>query len=124
MVTGGNASLPSCDLLTSATFHSLLLKWRAEFDYVVVIASPLLVANAGMLLASWVDVTVLVAQDSQTRLRDLKQIRNTLLRNNATIQGVVISEMLRQSSHQGKVVQRKEESYVYPELAKRAQIAD
>jgi polysaccharide biosynthesis transport protein len=124
MVTGGNASLPSCDLLTSATFHSLLLKWRAEFDYVVVIASPLLVANAGMLLASWVDATVLVAQDSQTRLRDLKQIRNTLLRNNATIQGVVISEMLRQSSHQGKVVQRKEESYVYPELAKRAQIAD
>ena len=124
MVTGGDATLPSWDLLTSATFRSLLLKWRAEFDYVVVIASPLLVANAGMLLASWVDATVLVAQDGQTRLRDLKQICNTLLRNNAKIQGVVISDVLRQSTHRAKIARRKEESYVYPELAKRAQIAD
>ena len=124
MMTGGNATSASCDLLTSATFHSLLLKWRGEFDYVVVIASPLLVANVGMLLASWVDATVLVAQDSQTRLRDLKQIRNTLLRNNATIQGVVISDAPRQSAYQGKAARRKEELYAYPELAKRAQIAD
>ena len=124
MVTGGNAPSSSCDLLTSATFHSLLLKWRGEFDYVVVIASPLLVANVGMLLASWVDATVLVAQDGQTRLRDLKQIRDTLLRNNATIQGVVISDAPRQSPYQGKAARRKEELYVYPELAKRAQIAD
>ena len=124
MVTGGNAKSSSCDLLTSATFHSLLLKWKGEFDYVVVIAPPLLVANVGMLLASWVDATVLVAQDNQTRLRDLKQIRNTLLRNNATIQGVVISDAPRQSAHQGKSARRKEELYAYPELAKRAQIAD
>jgi Mrp family chromosome partitioning ATPase len=77
-----------------------------------------------MLLASWVDATVLVAQDGQTRLRDLKQICNTLLRNNAKIQGVVISDVLRQSTHRAKIARRKEESYVYPELAKRAQIAD
>ena len=124
MVTGGDATLPSCDLLTSTTFRSLLLKWRAEFDFVVVIASPLLVVNAGTLLASWVDSTVLVAQDGQTRIRDLKQICNTLLRNNAKIRGVVISEVLRPSAHQVEVARHKEESYVYPELAKRAQIAD
>jgi capsular exopolysaccharide synthesis family protein len=130
MVTGGNAISASCDLLTSVTFHSLLLQWRKDFDYVVVIGSPLLVANVGMLLASWVDATVLVAQDGHSRLRELKQIRDTLVRNGARIQGVVISDVPRRSVHQNdaprlnEVARLKEKRYVYSELAKQAPTTD
>ena len=124
IVTGGNATGASCDLLTSATFHSLLLKWRKDFDYVVVIGSPLLSENVGMLLANWVDATLLIVQNGQSRLRELKQIRDTLLRNKARIQGVVISDVPRRSAHQGKAARRKETRYGYPELAKQAQTAD
>jgi polysaccharide biosynthesis transport protein len=124
MVTGGNVTSASCDLLTSPAFHSVLLKWRKDFDYVVVIGSPLLVENVGMLLASWVDATVLIAQNGQSRIRELKQIRDTLLRNKARIQGVVISDVPRRSAHKGKAAGRKETRYVYPKLAKQAEIAD
>ena len=124
MVTGGNATSASCDLLTSATFHSLLLKWRRDFDYVVVISSPLLVENVGMLLASWVDATVLIARDGQSRFRELKHICDTLLRNRARIQGVVISDVPGRSAHKDKAARRKETRNVYSELAKRTQTAD
>jgi succinoglycan biosynthesis transport protein ExoP len=124
MVTGGNATWASCDLLTSATFHSLLLKWRRDFDYVVVTGSPLLVENVGMLLASWVDATVLIAQNGQSRVRELKLIRDILLRNKARIQGVVINDAPGRTAHEGKATRRKETRYVYPELAKKAQTAD
>jgi succinoglycan biosynthesis transport protein ExoP len=124
MVTGGNATSASCDLLTSATFHSLLLKWRRDFDYVVVIGAPLLVENVGMLLASWVDATVLIAQDGQSRFRELKQICDTLQRNRARIQGVVISDVPSRSAYKGKAARLKETRNVYSELAKQAQTAD
>jgi Mrp family chromosome partitioning ATPase len=124
MVTGGNATSASCDLLTSATFHSLLLKWRRDFDYVVVIGAPLLVENVGMLLASWVDATVLIAQDGQSRFRELKQICDTLQRNRARIQGVVISDVPSRSAYKGKAERLKETRNVYSELAKQAQTAD
>jgi Mrp family chromosome partitioning ATPase len=124
MVTGGNVTSASCDLLTSPAFHSVLLKWRKDFDYVVVIGSPLLVENVGMLLASWVDATVLIAQNGQSRLRELKQIRDTLLRNKARIQGVVISDVPRRSAHKSKAAGHKETRYVYPKLAKQSEIAD
>ena len=124
MVTGGDATSASSDLLTSVTFHSLLLKWKKDFDYVVVIGSPLLVENVGILLASWVDATVLIAQNGQSRIRELKQICDTLLRNKARVQGVVISDMPLQSEHKSNAARRKETRYVYPKLAKHAEIAD
>jgi polysaccharide biosynthesis transport protein len=124
IVTGGDTAITSADLLTSTVFHSLIKKWRNEFDYVVLIGTPLLVTNVGMPLATWVDTTVLMAQIGHSRTRELKQIRDTLLRNGARIQGVVISDVPRRSINPGKAAQRAEARYVYPELAKEAQGSD
>lgn len=124
MITGGHATSTSSEPLSSAIFHSLLLKWRREFDYVVLIGTPLLISNVGMLLASWVDATVLMAQNGQSRIRELKHIHDTLLRNRARILGVVISDVPRRSVNQSKTARRKEARYAYSELAKQAQGAD
>ncbi|WP_433966851.1 GNVR domain-containing protein [Tunturiibacter gelidiferens] len=123
MVTGGHAPSNSFELLSSSMLRSLLMIWKKEFDYVILIGTPLLVTNVGVLLASWVDATVLLAQNGQSRVRELKKIRDTLLRNRAPIQGVVLSETPRQSVSKGKA-QRKETRYVYQELAKQAQGED
>jgi Mrp family chromosome partitioning ATPase len=124
MVTGGNTTSLSSDMLTSSTFHSLLLQWRRDFDYVVVIGSPLLVENAGMLLGSWVDATVFIAQNGQSRLGELKQIRDTFLRNKARIHGVVIIDEPHRSVHKARAAQLRETRYVYPKLAKQAHTSD
>jgi hypothetical protein len=85
------------------------------------IGTPLLVTNIGVLLASWADATVLLTQNGQSRLRELKKIRDMLLHNRARIQGVVLSEASRKSVSRRKASQRKETRYVYPELHKKAE---
>jgi capsular exopolysaccharide synthesis family protein len=124
MVTGGHAPANAFELLSSGKMRSLLMSWKKEFDYVILIGTPLLVTNAGVLLASWVDATVLLAQNGQSRVRELKDIRDTLLRNRARIEGVVLSETPRESLRQRKASQGKEPRYVYPELVKNAQGVD
>jgi polysaccharide biosynthesis transport protein len=124
MVTGGHAPANSFELLSSARLRSLLMIWKKEFDYVILIGTPLLVTNVGVLLASWVDATVLLAQNGQSRVRELREIRDTLLRNRARIEGVVLSETPHQSVRQRKDSLGKETRYVYPELVKNAQGVD
>jgi capsular exopolysaccharide synthesis family protein len=118
MVTGGHAPSNSFELLSSSTMRFLLMIWKKEFDYVILIGTPLLVTNVGVLLASWADATVLLAQNGQSRLRELKKIRDTLVHNRARIQGVVLNETPRKSVSKWKASQRKETRYVYPELHK------
>jgi succinoglycan biosynthesis transport protein ExoP len=115
MVTGGHAPANSFELLSSGKMRSLLMTWKKEFDYVIVIGTPLLVTNVGVLLASWVDATVLLAQNGQSRVGELKEIRDTLLRNRARIEGVVLSETPNQSRTK-KTSQARDTRYVYPEL--------
>jgi capsular exopolysaccharide synthesis family protein len=124
MVTGGHGPSSSFELLSSGTMRSLLMTWKKEFDYVILIGTPLLVTNVGVLLASWADATVLLAQNGQSRVRELKEIRDTLLRNRARIQGVVLSDTLHQSASERRASQVKETRYVYPEMAKNAEAAD
>ncbi len=52
MVTGGHAPSSSSELLSSSLLRSVLMAWKEEFDYVVLIGTPLLATNAGVLLAS------------------------------------------------------------------------
>ncbi len=121
MVTGGHAPSNSFELLSSSTMRFLLMIWKKEFDYVILIGTPILVTNVGVLLASWADATVLLAQNGQSRLRDLKKIRDMLTHNRARIQGVVLSETPRKSASKRKASQRKETRYVYPEPHKNAE---
>jgi polysaccharide biosynthesis transport protein len=121
MVTGGHAPSNSFELLSSSTMRFLLMIWKKEFDYVILIGTPILVTNVGVLLASWADATVLLAQNGQSRLRDLKKIRDMLTHNRARIQGVVLSDTPRKSGSKRKASQHKETRYVYPELHKNAE---
>ena len=124
MVTGGHAPSNSFELLSSSKLRSLLMSWKKEFDYVILVGTPLLVTNVGVLLASWADATVLLAQNGQSRVRELRKIRDTLVRNRARIQGVVLSETPRQSVSKWKASQRKETWYVDQKLANPAEAAE
>jgi len=124
MVTGGHAPSNLFELLSSSTMRSLLITWKKEFDYVILNGTPLLVTNVGVLLASWADATVLLAQNGQSRLRELKRIRDMLLHSRARIQGVVLSETSRKSVRKTRATQRREAHYLYPELHKNAEGAD
>jgi polysaccharide biosynthesis transport protein len=119
LVTGGRSA--SCaDLLSSNALRTLLLTWKKEFDFVVLAGTPLLASNAGMPLASWVDSTILVVQEGQSRLRELKKIRDMLLRHNARIHGLVINTAPRRLI--GTAAQRKEVRYVFPDLVKQVHV--
>ena len=119
MINSG-AEDDSTDLLSSNALRSLLLQWKQEFDFVVLIGTPLLTSNIGVPLASWADSTVLVAGERESRICDLKKICDTLLRHNARILGLVINTAPRRSK--AKTAQRKEVRYVLPDLAKQLHV--
>jgi Mrp family chromosome partitioning ATPase len=110
----------SADLLSSNALRSLLLQWKQEFDFVVLIGTPLLTSNIGVPLASWADSTVLVAGERESRICDLKKIRDTLLRHNARILGLVINTAPRRPK--ANTARRKEVRYVLPDLAKQLHV--
>lgn len=124
VVSAGNAADEACDLLSSIIFRSLLLGWRREFDYVVVISPPVLMDSVATLLASWVDATVLTVQSGHARVGELKQIRETFMRYNARIHGVVLSSLPSRIEQQDISAIRKETRYEYPTLVKQVQAAD
>jgi capsular exopolysaccharide synthesis family protein len=125
LVMAGDAGAAASDLLASNDFHSLLLTWRKEFSYVVILGPPLLTDSVGALLASWVDTTVLAVRDGHARVRELKQTRDTLLRHNARIHGVVLNHLPpRVKQPANKAERHQEKRHEYATLAKQTQAAD
>lgn len=124
VVPAGNNDSESSDLLTSTAFRSLLLKWRDDFDYVVLASSPLLSDSAGFVLASWVDGTIVVAQNGCSRVSELKDIRETLRRNKAALMGFVLTDLPGRREAKRNSAFNKEAHFDYNKLSKQAQIAD
>lgn len=119
LVTGGRSDTSS-DLLSSNALRSLLLNWKQEFEFIVLAGTPLLSSNATMPLATWSDSTILVVQQGQSRMRELKSILDTLLRHKARVHGVVINTAPHHSM--SSTTQRKEVRYVFPDLAKQVHV--
>jgi len=125
LVMAGDAGAAASDLLASNDFHSLLLTWRKEFSYVVILGPPLLTDSVGPLLASWADTTVLAVRNGHARVRELKQTRDTLLRHNARIHGVVLNHLPpRVEQPANKAERHQEKRHEYATLAKQTQAAD
>jgi Mrp family chromosome partitioning ATPase len=121
VVTAGKTG--SADAITSPAFHTLLLDWRQRFDYVLLTCSPLLVANSGMLLANRVDSTLLVARHSTSRLTQLMSVRDTLLRCDARLQGIVIHDYPEQPARWDESEKSEESLNAYPDLSRQSRIA-
>lgn len=89
---GKKVPLPA-EALSSSKFYSLLEKWEAQYDYVIIDSAPLLIVSDSLPLASWVDTLILVSRFDMTPLNALKRIRNVLNRTNANVAGVIINDL-------------------------------
>jgi succinoglycan biosynthesis transport protein ExoP len=79
------------ELLSSNLMQDLLLRWREEYDHVILDSPPVLSATDGVLLSVQVDLTVLVVRANKTTTPALRRARDLLLNVNATLGGVVVN---------------------------------
>jgi polysaccharide biosynthesis transport protein len=75
--TGPQASQPS-ELLGSHRMRDLLLRWREEFDYIVVDSPPVLSVTDSVILAGYSDTVLLVVRLGQTPVKALAEARDLL----------------------------------------------
>ena len=78
------------ELLGSRRMAELLVKWREEFEYVILDAPPVLTVTDAVVLASQVDTAILVLRWGKTGSQALHRSRDLLLRAQARIAGVVV----------------------------------
>ena len=86
----GRRDTPVGDLLQSEAMHRLHRTLRAESNFVVLAAPPVLAAADAVALASLCDAAVVVASPRRTRRRDLRAVRARLGRVGFPVLGAVL----------------------------------
>jgi Mrp family chromosome partitioning ATPase len=86
------------DLLGSKRMESLIAALKAQADYVIFDAPPVLAAADTPLLATKLDATLLVLQAGSTRRDHAQRAKEALQRVNARIIGVALTNAPRDSS--------------------------
>ena len=92
LLTAGFQESAHSEMMMSPRLRTSLEKWELEFEYVVLVCSPLLTFSDGLPLASWVAANILVAQYNKTTLRELHQVQNLLSRTEARVAGVLVKD--------------------------------
>jgi len=87
---GPETSFPA-DLLGSERMKELIVGWSAEYDYVFFDSPPALTVTDAVVLASHIDLVVLVARSKVTRRQSLLRVCNLLGRTHPRILGVVLN---------------------------------
>jgi len=90
MTSGPIAPYPA-EMLGSRCMSELLLKWKNEFDYVILDTPPVLPVTDAVLLAAQADVCVMVLRWGKIGWQPLRRSCELLLRARARIAGVVLN---------------------------------
>jgi non-specific protein-tyrosine kinase len=98
VLTSGTAVPNPADLLGSKRMASLIAALKAQADYVIFDAPPVLAAADTPLLATKLDATLLVLQAGSTRRDHAQRAKEALQRVNARIIGVALTNAPRDSS--------------------------
>jgi capsular exopolysaccharide synthesis family protein len=88
--SGPKIASPS-EVLGSMRFRSLIERWEAEYDYIIIDSAPVLSVSDSVSIASWADAVLVVARYGVTPLPALIRAKNILSRANARIHGIILN---------------------------------
>jgi capsular exopolysaccharide synthesis family protein len=91
VVCAGPTPNNPAEILSSPRMAELLFGLQGRFDVVLVDSAPVLPVADATLLATWVEVTVLVARAGSTTRRQLREAVDQLNRVDAKLAGVVLN---------------------------------
>ena len=90
--TGPRVPNPA-EMLSSTRMADQLRQWSEEYERIVLDTAPLLSVSDTQAVAVFADTTMLVTRAGMSRRRALVRARDTLLRINAPIAGVVVNDV-------------------------------
>ena len=85
------------ELLGSSIMSQYLMRWRDEFDHVVIDTPPILSVTDAVVLSVEVDAVVLVVHSGKTNKDALRRSRELLLQVNSRLMGVILNAVDLQS---------------------------
>ncbi len=93
IMTLGNKIANSSELLMSNKFNELLEKLKEKFDLIIFDSTPSLNISDSIILSSYVDATLIVAEYNKTKLQDLIKLENSIKNVGGKITGVVMNKL-------------------------------
>jgi capsular exopolysaccharide synthesis family protein len=81
------------ELLDSARMRELLMKWRSEYDHVVIDTPPLLGLADALVMSTMADMVVLVVRFSVTGKQTLARARDAMMRLGIRRLGIVFNDL-------------------------------
>jgi capsular exopolysaccharide synthesis family protein len=91
VIPAGPESSTAPEMLSSLSMAQMFLKWRTEYDYVVVDTPPVLSVSDALTLSDYCDATILVVRAGVTTTRTVARVRHELAQTRTGITGVVIN---------------------------------
>jgi capsular exopolysaccharide synthesis family protein len=91
VIPAGPESSTAPEMLSSLSMAQMFLKWRTEYDYVVVDTPPVLAVSDALTLSDYCDATILVVRAGVTTKRTVARVRHELAQTRTGITGVVIN---------------------------------
>jgi succinoglycan biosynthesis transport protein ExoP len=91
VIPAGPESVSAPEMLGSPNMALLFLKWRTEYDYVVVDTPPVLAASDALTLSDYCDATILVVRAGVTTKQSAARVRHELAQTRTGITGVVMN---------------------------------
>ena len=79
------------ELLSSSAMQDLLLKWRDEFDHVIIDTPPVISVTDAVLLSTQMDTVLIVIRSGQTTTAHVRRACNLLQSVNARVLGSVVN---------------------------------
>jgi succinoglycan biosynthesis transport protein ExoP len=93
LITRGPISVNPGEALASKSMEALLLKWREEYDHVILDTSPVLAVADTLSIAPLVDVNFILVRSGVTRKKALVRVREQLRRVHARVQGIIVNDV-------------------------------
>ncbi len=81
------------EILASRMMEDLLMKWRAEYDHIILDSSPVLAVSDTLSLAPQMDAAFILVRSGVTRKKALLRVREQLRRANARVLGTIINDV-------------------------------
>jgi Mrp family chromosome partitioning ATPase len=91
VVTSGPRPNNPVELLLSKRASKVMFELQGEFEMVLVDSPPVLAVTDAILLAAWVDATLLVTRARQTSARAVDETFERLSRVQATVAGTILN---------------------------------
>ena len=93
IITLGDKVTNSSELLMSNKFKSLLEKLKEKFDLIIFDSTPSLNISDAIILSSYADASLIVAEYNKTKLQDLIKLENNIKNVGGKITGVVMNKL-------------------------------